>query len=52
MAKISRTYTVGSEFLKSGVAFDLKPSEVPTEVQRIVSRDISEIKEVPKKHFS
>lgn len=52
MAKISKTNTLGSEFLKSGVAFDRKPSEVPTEVQRIVSGDISEIREVPSKHFS
>jgi hypothetical protein len=51
MDKNSRTYTVGSEFLKSGVTFDRKPSEVPTEVQRIVPGDISEIKEVPEKHF-
>lgn len=52
MAKRFRTSTVGSEFLKSGVTFDRIPSEVPTEVKRIVPGDISEIKESHEKHFS
>jgi hypothetical protein len=52
MAKRCRTKTVGSEFLKSGVSFDQIPSEVPTEVKRVVPGEISEIKELPENHFS
>jgi hypothetical protein len=54
MARNSRTQTVGSEFLKSKVNFDRSkaPSEVPSEVQRIVPGDISSIREENEKHFS